>query len=165
MSNQLYSYLDSIYSKLNKLSLVTTKKKTKKHDYIIKDGIIQMKVKFDEKGINCMMCKNPSMCNLRKCHHVYFILIKILKIKISQLTLLWKDDNWENFIKNNIINEDFSNEECGICLEEIEQNGKINFSKIYQCLDCGCFVHNKCINKAKEKHCLFCYSPFDKNIF
>ncbi|VVU95471.1 hypothetical protein CPAV1605_1222 [seawater metagenome] len=161
MSDQFYSYLNTIYPKFNNLSLVTSrKKKSKKHHYIIKDGIIQMTVKFESGGINCMLCKNPKQCNLKKCHHVYYIFLKVLNFNIHQLGLLWKDNNWNDFYYKDIKPKDYSQEECGICLEEIEEKkGYINFEKIYQCLDCGCFIHKKCLNKAKEKHCLFCFTP------
>lgn len=165
MSNQLITYLNSIYSKMDTLKHIPNKKKLKKHNYTLKDGIIQMSVRFNNAGVYCIMCENPKNCDLKKCYHVYYILINILKLNIDQLTLLWRDNNWKNFIIDiNKANNDYTKEECGICLENIENNQQIIFSKLFQCLDCGCFSHIKCLSQAKDKHCLFCYTSFENKL-
>jgi len=86
------------------------------------------------------------------------------KLDSHQLSLLWRDNNWNNFLNKNEITDDFSKEECGICLEEIKKNGYIQFKNIYQCLDCGNFSHTKCINKVNEDHCLFCYKSSNPSL-
>ena len=29
----------------------------------------------DKNNIKCQMCKNPKLCSIKKCYHVYFILL------------------------------------------------------------------------------------------
>ena len=156
MSNQLRDYINTFYSKLNNIIMIVGRK-DKKNIFKLKEGFIKFQVEFKKDSINCNLCKNPKLCSLKKCRHVYFLLINHFKLDIYQMSLLWKDGNWEKFYENHEIEDDYTKEECGVCLDEIEKNGKIRFDSIYQCLDCGNFSHHKCLRKVKEDHCLFCY--------
>ena len=159
MSIQLYDYINTFYKKFNGIILITNNKKKKKDKNIfkLKEGYVNFFVKFEENKIECNFCNNPKICSLRKCRHVYFILINHFKLDIYNLTLLWRNDNWKQFLNEGKLFDDFSEEECGVCLDEIEKNNKIDFKNIYQCLDCGNFSHQKCLKRLKEDHCLYCY--------
>jgi hypothetical protein len=162
MSIQLVSYLKGIYPKFKGLSIVENnrkKKKSKKNEYMIRDGYLTMNIKFQKDGVNCIICKDKKNCSLKKCHHVYFILIEHLKLNINQLSLLWQENNWDLLLGNEIPNQDYDDIECGICLDEIKQYGKVKFNNIYQCLECGSFSHTKCLSRINKDHCLFCYTP------
>ena len=165
MSQQLYNYFKNIENKLNSISLIQSKK-NKKNTFYLKDGIFKLFVKFNKNNIDCQMCKNPKLCSLKKCHHIYYVLIHIYKLDLKQISLIWKDDNWEKFINQEIIdfNNKWNEEECGICLDEIITK-KFNYYDIYQCLECGNLMHNKCLRKTEENHCLFCYSSNKSDLF
>ena len=157
MSNELVDYVNTFYNSLNKMQLIVNKK-NKKNLYKIKDGIISLEIKLANNQIKCNWCSDKKLCSLRKCKHIYFLLIKIFKLSLDEICLLWRDNNWEKFFKdNNDLPQSYQNEDCGICLEEIEQNGYVNFKKIYQCLDCGNFSHTKCLKQINKDHCIFCY--------
>jgi len=166
MSNQLRNYLNQQISKFSMITILPSKKSKKNKNYfLLKDGILQLSVIFNNDGINCQICQNPKKCNMKKCYHSYYILIKHFKLNLSQLSLLWKDDNWEKFIENHQFIADYSNEECGICLENIERRDGFNdFNNIYQCLNCTNFIHTKCKKKFKKDECIYCYESYKKNI-
>ena len=157
MSIQLVDYVNTFYKQINTMQLFINKKKNK-NKFKIKDGIITLEIKLDTNNIICNWCSNPKLCSLRKCRHVYFLLLNHFNLNLNQIALLWRENNWEKFIQNNSnLPKSYQNEDCGICLDEIEKNNYIDFKKIYQCLDCGNFSHHKCLKQINKDHCIFCY--------
>ena len=156
MSNQLINHINTFYTSLNKM-FITKHKKNNKKKYHIKDGIVNLVVSLDKDKIECNWCKNPKLCSLNKCKHVYFLLLNHFNLNIHQVCLLWREDNWEKFFTKDELPIDYSEEDCGICLEEIQINNKVQFHKLNQCLDCGNFTHLKCLQQIKKDHCIFCY--------
>ena len=89
---------------------------------------------------------------------MYFLLFNHFNLNIHQVCLLWREDNWEKFFYDNTkLPKDYSEEDCGICLEEIQINDTVQFNKLNQCLECGNFTHLKCLKQIKKDHCIFCY--------
>ena len=160
MSEELLYYVNSFYQQVLGMQIYIKNKKKKKNNntFKIKDGIITLEVKLNSENIICNWCQNPKKCSLKKCKHIYFILLEHFELSLDEICMLFKDDNWTNFFNDNtILPTSYQNEECGICLDEIEQNGYVNFKKICQCLDCGNFSHSKCLKQIKKDHCLYCY--------
>ena len=73
----------------------------------------------------------------------------------------------ENFIERFCSKLNINKELTKVCMfvaHKIEQNNYINFKKIYQCLDCGNFSHNKCLKQINKDHCIFCYKDNNPNL-
>jgi hypothetical protein len=158
MSCELREYLQPYFNKQFNTIFIIQQTKNKKNTFTLKDGIIKLKISFFKDKIECNWCTNPKLCSLKKCKHIYFLLINHYKLSIDELCLLWRDNNWEIFFEDKQKKPNsYLNEDCGICLEEIEQNNYVNFTKIYQCLDCSNFTHHKCLKQINKDHCIFCY--------
>ena len=65
---------NTFYKQINTMQLFINKKKNK-NKFKIKDGIITLEIKLDTNNIICNWCYNPKLCSLRKCRHVYFLLL------------------------------------------------------------------------------------------
>ena len=159
MSEELIYYVNSFYKQISGMQIfVKTNKKKGKNIYKIKDGIVTVQIKLTANNIICNWCQNPKQCSLKKCKHIYFLLMKHFDLSLNEICLLWRNDNWTTFFNDNSnLPKSYKDEDCGICLEEIEQDSYVNFKKFNQCLDCGNFTHHKCLKQINKNHCIFCY--------
>lgn len=163
MSEELLHYVNSFYKQICIMQIFINKKK--KNIFKIKEGIMNLIVTMKADNITCTWCHNPKQCSLKKCKHIYFVLMKHFDLSLDEICLLFRNDSWGKFFKDNTdLPKSYQDEDCGICLEEIEQNNYINFKKIYQCLDCGNFSHNKCLKQINKDHCIFCYKDNNPNL-
>ena len=156
ISNNFNTYLQN----LKFIGISTYKIKHNKNKYVfgIKDGIITFTLNI--KDFKCSLCKKPQQCSLVKCKHIYYILIKILKLTPKELMFVGINNNIENIIihkKIEIKNEDL---ECPICIDNVFQYNIPNWKRIH-CLNCGKFYHRNCclklVNKTKGWNCINCY--------
>ena len=134
-----YQFIKYIYELKNKMKYIKIIKQHKKNKFTIKDGIVKFTI--DLKNLNCQICNKIKKCSLKKCEHIYYILLYHLKLDIYKLL---------NFLSSSIENE------CIICMRRLQHT-----KTIYQCLDCGKFYHHKCINKCNAKYCMNCFTPFN----
>ena len=150
MSNELYNYIDSIWKSISRLKILK-KKKTK---YFIKDGMINFSLDLLN-DTHCVMCKSKiNDCSLKKCHHIYYLLIKIYKLNIEDLTFIFKNNNIKNICNKKFLIED-EDKSCPICLEDCLEN-RINYNSLYQCLNCSQLFHKKCLKKYHSEKCPMC---------
>ena len=135
--------------------------KTKK-EFIIQDGILKLKISFNNK----FMCP----CNYKSlypCIHVYQILS--LNYKLTNDTIkyyyLFTDDMFDILKKTSIdyenvlmtmINSKVLNDVCGICLNNMKCD-----EILHECNQCKKFIHKLCLSKwierqSAKKTCIYC---------
>lgn len=153
MSIQLYNYINSISKNIKSIKI----QGKNKNIFRIKDGYFSFTIDL-LKDKKCIMCKNKiNNCSLKKCKHLYAILLNSLKVPLDDISFLFLNNNLEKVVNRDEIiikEEDF---ECPVCLENTSND---QYNKLFQCLNCSKFYHSKCIRKCNTNKCLMCKSEF-----
>lgn len=153
ISKEFNDYLNNL--NFAKISHYKLKRNKNKYLFGIKDGIFNFKVNL--KIFSCCLCKDHNQCSLKKCKHIYYILIKIFKLKPVELMFIGINNNIENVIENKEIKINEEDLECPICIENIFECNLPYYKKL-QCLNCGKFYHSKCYRKLKDNKCVNCFN-------
>ena len=72
----------------------------------------------------------------------------------NSLVLAFDNDDTKKIVK--LLNKekfDYSSEECGFCLDNIDYN---KYKLYNQCLNCGSCYHNKCLKQFQKNICINC---------
>jgi len=123
----------------------------------------------------------------RRCKHIYFILVKVMKTVDSDKDEYTKDDleymfnNIPNITNNLVIDDDLKKEYvklkqavnlemvnqkdtddlCPICLDDLENGDEIDYCKY----SCGKGIHKLCYSMWTKQHvatCVFCKAEWTK---
>ena len=157
--------INNIYQK-NELMILFMKKN--KNYVLVKDNYVTYKI-----YIRQLKCQ----CRVILCDHILFALSKygLSSLSICYMNVIndfpyaLKQNNINQYIEN-IIDDYFSNHECGICLEEL--SNKKHKYHLYQCKTCHNYVHSLCMEKwisfNKKKNevyhgCIYCSSKILDN--
>jgi len=147
MSEQFLKYYKSI-----KKNFYIIKKNNNKKIYKIRDGRIVFSV--DLKNIKCGLCDNTSLCELKKCNHIYQLFNTEFNVPEEKLEFLWKNDNHARVLDGEEIVLKEEDLDCVICLEFVFD--KNSYKKRICCLNCGKYYHHKCLNRCNKFECLNC---------
>ena len=139
---------------------------------------------------NICVCTCPDFANGNLCKHIYFILLRVMKITIAvklkykdeQLQLMFhniphfiaddiaynkntQDEYKKNFVSEMKIIEQKFDDICPICLDDIpNNNNNVDYCKY----GCGKSVHKLCFNILTKnmgtQNCLFCRSKWSNNV-
>ena len=153
ISNEFYEYINKL--NFTRISHYKLKRNKKKYLFGIKDGIFNFKVNL--KNFSCSLCKNNKQCSLKKCKHIYYILMKIYKLTPIELMFIGINNNIENVIENKEIKITEEDLECPICIDNMFQYNLPNNKRLH-CLNCGKFYHTKCYRKLKDNKCVNCFN-------
>ena len=146
MSDTFYKYYFNMKSNFKQMNI----SKIKKNKIFIKDGIFTLT--FDLNNLfECSFCGKFKKCDYKKCKHIYFIFTNYYKLDFDDLFILWKNNNYDKLIENKPF--DYSNEECGFCLDSIFYD---KFKSYDQCLNCGSCYHIKCLKQYQNYECINC---------
>jgi hypothetical protein len=146
MSDIFYKYYSNLKNDFKKFIIL----KVKKNNIFIKDGILNIKFNLNDLT-KCSFCGNYKECDYRKCKHIYFILTRHYNLDFYDCFFVWKNNNYDKLINNE--NFDYSGEECGFCLDDINYD---NYKIYNQCLNCGSCYHNKCFKQFQKSNCINC---------
>ena len=146
MSDIFYRYYTNLKNDFKRMTIT----KIKKNSIFIRDGILT--IKFDLKDLsNCTFCGSFNECDYRKCKHIYFILVNHYKLDFYDLFFIWKNNNYKKLFNKEKF--DYSNEECGFCLDDIDYD---KYKLYNQCLNCSSCYHYKCLRQFQKNDCINC---------
>jgi hypothetical protein len=148
MSDIFYRYYLNLKNDFKNIMIT----KIKKNKIFIKDGIFIINYDLNDL-MKCSFCGNFNECDYRKCKHIYFILTSHYKLDFYDLFFLWKNNNYKKLLKTEKF--DYTNEECGFCLDTIIYD---KYKLYNQCLNCGNCYHNKCLRQFQKNDCINCKS-------
>ena len=153
ISNEFNDYL----KKLSFTGITHFKIKRNKNKYLfgVKDGIVSFRVNLED--FSCNLCKQGKQCSLKKCKHIYYVLLKVLKLTPLELMFVGMNNNIKNIIEKKELEIKEEDLECPICIDNMFQYNLPHHKRLH-CLNCGKFYHRKCYLKLKDNKCVNCFN-------